>query len=204
MRRMDYIGNLIEIGSHSLSACAPDISVPDVLQNLLAEKNGFYAFENCLHIFPSNSDSEAVSLEIWNNISTWKFAYNIDFASIVFFAEDVFGNQFGIDGEAIVRFDVESGAIEEFAVNIDGWAQKILDDYDFETGYSLGRQWQTQNRPIRLNERLTPKIPFILGGDYSIENLYANDAILIMRFNGDLFNQIKNEPEGTCIELTTG
>jgi hypothetical protein len=46
-----------------------------------------------------------------------------------------------------------------------------------------------------------PKIPFFLGGSYSMENLWAGDAVEGMRFKADLAIQTKNLPDGSQVRI---
>jgi hypothetical protein len=46
-----------------------------------------------------------------------------------------------------------------------------------------------------------PKIPFILGGQYTFDNLYAGSPLEGMTFKGDLAMQIRDLPDGTKIRL---
>jgi len=49
-----------------------------------------------------------------------------------------------------------------------------------------------------------PKIPFFLGGAYSMENLWAGDAIEGMRLKADLAIQTKNLPDGSQVRIIIG
>jgi hypothetical protein len=46
-----------------------------------------------------------------------------------------------------------------------------------------------------------PKIPFVAGGDYAVDNLYAGDAIKSLRYRGEFAVQIRDVPEGGKIRL---
>jgi hypothetical protein len=101
----------------------------------------------------------------------------------------------------IHSFDPETGEIEEIANNFDEWAKSILKDYNFWTGFSLAHEWQVIHGSIPEGDRLLPKIPFILGGGFSVENLYQLNAVEGMRVRGDLSRQIKNLEDGTKIRI---
>ena len=60
--------------------------------------------------------------------------------------------------------------------------QMILNDYNYLTGYEIGHEWQKKFRKLQLSERLNGKIPFVLGGSYSIENLYPINLISLLDF----------------------
>lgn len=171
------------------------------LVKLLREKNGFYAFESALHVLPSNCSTTLMNIEKWNEHELWRNEYGVVTKGYVFFAEDLFGVQFGLRDGRIYRFDPETGETEEVASSLDEWAGKILDNYDYETGYPLAHEWQERNGPLPSGERLLPKIPFVLGGEYKVDNLYALDMVEGMRHRADMWKQIKDLPEGAQVRL---
>jgi len=171
------------------------------LQDMLERKNGFFAFESALHVFPACVDGRHESIDRWNRFELWKSAYSDSLAPMTCFAENIFGDQFAIMDSDIVSFDSESGEVEVIASSIDDWACQILVDYEFMTGYALATEWQKRFGPIRQNERLVPKMPFILGGDYSIDNLYVSDSAEAMRAKGDLYRQTRDLPDGSRARL---
>ncbi len=52
---------------------------------------------------------------------------------------------------------------------------------------------------VAVGKRLLPKVPFILGGKFTVDNLYLLDSITGMKLRGDLARQIKNSPDGTKV-----
>jgi len=69
------------------------------------------------------------------------------------------------------------------------------------TGWRLAHEWQAVHGPLPQGKRLMPKIPFFLGGQYTLDNLWAGNSIEGMRFKADLALQTRNLPEGTKIRL---
>ena len=116
---------------------------------------------------------------------------------ILFFAEDVFGNQFCVKNDRFGSFDAETGEIHDLAASLDGWANAILNAYEFHTGYPLAHEWQLKNRPLEPGERLLPKVPFVMRGEYHVDNLCALDAVKGMRFRGDFALQTRDVPDGS-------
>lgn len=171
------------------------------LYALLRLKNGFYAFEGALHVLPSSRDDECRGIEKWNAVDLWKFEYEDILSNYVCFAEDVFGEQFIIGNGNVYRFDPETAGIEIVAGSLEEWAKVILDNYETETGYSLAHEWQRLNGPLPSGQRLLPKIPFVLGGDYMVDNLYALDAVKGMKLRADIWKQIKDLPSGAQVKL---
>ncbi|HEX6291761.1 MAG TPA: hypothetical protein VFZ66_21425 [Herpetosiphonaceae bacterium] len=171
------------------------------LAALLKQKNGLLAFESALHLFPIGPVTSGYSLEAWNSPTLWREGYEDAAQDALFFAEDIFGEQFCIRGARIWRFNPETGDSEELAPTLEQWAQRLLEDYNLETGYALAHEWQNQYGALPLGKRLLPKIPFVAGGKYAVENLYATDAVTGMRFRADLARQIRNLPDGTQIRF---
>jgi hypothetical protein len=172
------------------------------LMQALHLKNGFYAFESALHFFPTGCSETCIELESWNREDSWRKGYEDMALGYLFFAEDIFGVQFAISNRGGVhKFDPETGKAEDFAATIDEWATRILEDYEYETGYPLARQWQALHGPLPHGERLLPKIPFVLGGEYKVENLYAAPALKGMEFRADMWRQIRDLPDGSEIKI---
>lgn len=174
----------------------------DDLLALLRRRNGFYALEGALHVFPSGSCDEAMGLDVWNSGSLWRNEYHGMADGCLFFAEDIFGGQFCIKGKDICTFDPETGALDILAKDIEGWAKAVVSDYNVLTGYPLAHAWQKQNGLLEANMRLLPKIPFVAGGEFTVDNLHAIDAVKGMHLRADIANQIKGVPNGGSVKFT--
>lgn len=172
------------------------------LYNLLTLKNGFFAFESALHVFPFNSVEEDIGLEDWNSPSLWIDDYSdLINNDTLFFAEDIFGGQFCILDANVYLFDPETGDLEIIANSLDVWVSEILSDYNVWTGYPLAHEWQLKNGKINNNCRLIPKTPFVCGGEYDLNNLISIDAIKGMKSRANLAMQIKDLPDGSEIQF---
>ena len=77
----------------------------------------------------------------------------------------------------------------------------MLEDCKYQTGYPLGREWQERHAPLPVGQRLVATIPFVLGGDFDVANLFALDAVKAMRYHADLALKIRGLPNGTKIEF---
>jgi hypothetical protein len=171
----------------------------EVLLGWLRWKNGFFAFESAFHVFPVGLADGIVDLNTWNRPSTWRNMYGGLANGYLFFAEDIFGDQFCLKQDGVGRFDAETGAVTHLCEGLDSWAELVLREFELYTGYRLAHEWQVRNRPLRTNERLVPKMPFITGGRYVTDNLAAVDSLQGMRFRGELAVQIRDLPDGTPI-----
>jgi len=176
--------------------------IPVSLLDLLRCKNGFFAFESALHVYPLGCSSSSLDLVQWNEPRGWRYEYgDLLGMPVIFFAQDIFGNQFGISDQAVFLFYSEFAEIEPVAKNLDDWADVFLSDWKGLSGFDLAHEWQIQNRPVTEGERLIPKIPFVVGGKYDLTNLYAGRIMAAMRFRGSLARQLAKIPNGTPISL---
>ena len=151
---MTSIQKLLNISSESISNKPYSKVWPDYcndLKFLFESKNGFFAFEQSLHVFPTTETNISYDLNHWNSNDLWKKEYiGLSVASmndLYFFAEDVFGGQFCFNknDSKIYTFDPETGLIYFLANNLEEWAQLILNDYDYLTGYKISHEWQEKN-----------------------------------------------------------
>ena len=204
------IDRLLEIGSDPIHPGSPTIAIfndtravplENELAALLTRRNGVFAFMSALQIFPADTQPGSIGLADWNEPGLWKAAYEGLAENLLCFAQDVFGNQFAIAGSKVVLFKVETGEIDDFATSLEDWASKLLDDYDYLSGYTFAKQWQEKNGPLGVGSRLCPIKPFIIGGAYELSNLRFVDAVKLMNEMGDLARQIHGQPDGTRIRL---
>lgn len=200
-----------------LSIAGPSIGPPEAdptlggttvhneLAELLSARNGFVAFESALHVFPTGRAVQGeMTLEQWNAIDLWRKHYDHLDGGALFFAEDVFGGQFAIRNDAVELFDPETGEFTTLSTTIEGWAAALLDDPAVLTGYPLAHQWQMEHGRLTTQQRLVPKQPFVLGGEFSLQNLYVVDAAVGMRLRGDIARQLKDLPDGATVRFEVG
>jgi hypothetical protein len=207
---MKALTKLLSIGG---PAVAPDPSMDDFselningvfgnqLREFLQQRNGFFAFESALHVFPDSVSSNIFSVQQWNSSNLWRHEYGDLGQGAYFFAEDAFGNQFCFSNGQICSFEAETGELSNIAADLEGWANAILNNYKVLTGHPLMHDWQVTNGAIRQGNRLMPKIPFVLGGKYSLGNIYALDSVSAMKSRGNLALQLKDLPDGTKVEF---
>lgn len=201
------VSKLLEISGAALCPDRPasswSLGTPRAaeLLRLCDRRNGFYAFESALHVFPMGVECRHVTAERWNDREYWKYAYDGGADDVWCFAEDIFGEQFAIRGDAIVSFNPESAEVKHVADSVEDWACRLLVEYEYLTGYPIAHEWQLKNEPIAEGERLIPKQPFVLGGEYSVTNLYSLDAAKGMRLRADICRQVRNLPDGSRVRL---
>lgn len=169
------------------------------LARLLNRKNGFYAFESALLVRSFQNQQCPLGIVEWNQPSLWKEKYSENLGRVLFFAEDVFGAQFCICDDKICTFEPETGVLEPQYFSLSAWANDLIGDYECRTGYPLAHTWQVKNGPLDPGVRLLPKVPFVCGGKFEIDNLYAIDDVNGMLFRASLATQIRDLPDGSRI-----
>lgn len=203
------INNLLEISQSISNESFNERNLTEFLEShgvfdkvyieLLLKKNGLICFESALQIYPY--DNSNISLKVLNSNDTWKRKYSFINHLYFCFAQDFFGFQFCFTKKGVELLNTETGGFDFLAENFENWIELILDDYNYLTGFEVGHQWQKKFGQLNLYERLTGKIPFVLGGNYSIENLYTIDSIELLDFRADLANQIYYLEDGQQISL---
>src|SRR5271165_3039507 len=209
---MAKLEKLLAISSEPLAAPprpdAPllaEFSLGSDLYHMLHLKNGFFAFESALHVFPLTSEpAGGMNLEAWNSPSLWRHEYKEAAEGLLFFAEDAVQDQFCLSAQGVERFEAETGKTSLLADSIEAWADLILREHAVQTGWPLLNEWQSQNGPLPPGKRLMPKTPFFLGGAYSVDNLWAGDAVEGMRLKADLARQTRDLPDGSKVRLVVG
>ena len=197
------LDQLLGIASPPIAQISDVSAIPPELSELARRRNGFYAFESSLHVFPCGpGPAEVMTLEAWNEDDLWKSTYKGMTDGLYFFAEDIFGGQFALGKDGIISFEPETGESRVISADLNSWASEIMSNYSVLVGWPIARDWQRVNGPIRPGQRLVPKKPFVLGGEYAINNLYALDATASMRLRGEIAVQIRDLPDGTTVTFT--
>ena len=171
------------------------------LSDLLMGRNGFLSFDSALRVFPCSEVPTATDIITWNEENCWRGRYNYPLEGMTFFAEDAFGCQFALFQGTVVSFDPETAATNFIANSLDEWANLLLEDFPVLTGHPLVNEWQLRNGPLQADYHLVPKIPFVMGGDYSAANCYAMPSIQSMHYRANIANQIKNLKDGQKVRL---
>jgi hypothetical protein len=206
-----FVDALIEMSSAALSNDTPLLTSECAslaggthrqLEELLAKRNGFYAFASALHVFSASAAPPVVGLAQWNAPGAWRAEFGSLAHTGLFFAQDAVGGQFCLLGDAVQKFDPETGERTRIANDLEEWASIVLDD-DTQTLWPLVDAWQRRHGALGPGKRLVPKVPFVLGGEFVVENLYAADAAKAMHLYAQIAKQVHNLPDGAQLEVRT-
>lgn len=180
---------------------AAELEADPDLDAFLRGRNGLYAFSRALHIFGADPSRPFHDLDARNRPGAWRPAYGAVIEGIWFFAEDVFGNLFGLRNREALFLDPETANLDKVGEGFRGWAEYLVSDLDYATGGGLAKAFADGNGPIAFENRLSPKKPFLLGGEFSVGNLLPLPWEKNLGIKAELYSQTKDLPEGASIEI---
>ncbi len=162
--------------------------------------DGGYFYNRSLQIYSVNKTN------IYNDIIEVNEFLRREYPNIVrddeiFFAQEIFGNQFGFSPKGIIFFNIETGEKEIIGSTFSDWIDVLLDDLDFYSGHLIVEQWQNIHSVLSYDMRLCAIKPFVIGGAYEIENLYSCLFPQYISTNANIARQIYDLPEGTKVNL---
>ncbi len=173
----------------------------DIYSNFIVDSgNGGFFYEKSLQIYSFSHKNKFNNIDNVNRILTNEYQDIID--GLVSFGQDIFGNQFcfEISSRKIVFFDSETGERKNLALNFSNWIDVIYSDFDYFIGLNVLKKWSSINA-LAFNERLYPKIPFIMGGEFAVDNLFAASFPNFIVDYANIAKQVFNLPDGTRIKL---
>ncbi|WP_052496468.1 SMI1/KNR4 family protein [Pedobacter lusitanus] len=187
------------IAGASLNVLKQSISDIEYFDFLTNGVNGGFFFRNSLQVYSLDDVNDYNNIMIINKYMETNYSNMLE--GEFFFAQDIFGNQFGFSTKGIVFFNIETGEKEYVAERFNDWIDLIFNDLEYYSGVVILELWDSKKTHINYNERLCPIIPFVVGGEYEIENLYAGSFPNYILANANIANQVYNLPEGTDIQL---
>ncbi len=183
------------LGEALSSAVAPQLSV------LYDIGDGFFCYNRSLLVRPICREREPEGAVQWNEHDFWTVYFESSERFFVF-AEDSFGDPFCIVENNVVKVNMETGERIIIANSVEEWASLILYDHNLYLNTAIMAKWVRSFGCVAPGFRLAPKIPFVLGGEYCLENIVLLAENELAVFRSQLASQIKNLPDGANIELS--
>lgn len=174
---------------------------------VLQVANGFILKRKLFRFFGIDPELPALDLCLWNR-SPWVTEYGDLVANLVFIAEDIFGDQYGLRFAhendrypELVKFWCEGGQTEVVAVeSLHSWLNSfVLDErpraFDDElASAALGRGLS----PSEV-EHLSFSLPLVVGGATDVQNLEVMERGFHLHLLGQLSQRNRGLPEGAAI-----
>ncbi|PWJ51225.1 hypothetical protein CLV98_1382 [Dyadobacter jejuensis] len=189
----------IEVASPYSLAKSVMSNMDSLYLEFIKASNGGFFYSKSLHMYSYGAYN--LEHDIVNLNRTIKNEFGELAKDSFFFGQDLFGNQFGFQGSRVVLFNIETGDFEDNSNSFSDWLGLLHEDGDFLTGESLLADWENSNALLGLGNRLCPKKPFVVGGEYQIENLSELGIVDNLSYNSELAKQIHNLPDGTPIRF---
>lgn len=209
MIKKEYI-KLFNGGKDHFNSIAIDQTIEDELQKVIRDKeyfqfireisNGGFFFSECIHMYRLCSGMNFNDIKYVNNEISKSYGELTD--GLFSFGQEIFGNQFAfeIESGSIIYFIIETGERQKIADNFSRWLDELFSNFEFLTGVPYKKQWEKENS-INLGQRLQPKIPFVIGGDYIVSNFYAVNFPKYIHYNADIAKQVVNLKDGEKVRL---
>jgi hypothetical protein len=171
-------------------------------RQLLQRRNGGYFFGGALHIFGACTEPVTHSLSAWNSPDLWRSAFGELTGDLVFFAENAFGDQFGLapDGK-VFQFLAEATDFEEIADDFDTWLLIAVEAPDELLARPTVAGWVATHGHLPHGSQLQAYPPFMFTEDDAEVQLEAVDAVENMKFHAAIANQIASIPEGARVKV---
>ncbi|HWI63065.1 MAG TPA: SMI1/KNR4 family protein [Symbiobacteriaceae bacterium] len=178
--------------------------LPEPLRRFLTARcNGGTFAGGLLHVMGAARPLRHDDLATWNQSHDWKSAYpGFDLEQFVFFADDIFGNQFGyrpgVADPAVWRFDIQLGEWTEVAESLSRFLeQQVAGEGTWLFGADFLQAYKNYGGAMEAGLQLGLVIPALLGGSMEPENLRPVEAVTNLFVAGQVVTRIKPLPPGT-------
>lgn len=171
-------------------------------KQLLQRRNGGYFYGGALHIFGACSEPASHSLKAWNDPDVWRGTFGEATGDLTFFAENAFGDQFGLapDGK-VFQFLAEPADYEEVADDFDTWLLIAVEAPDELLSRPTVAAWVAKHGHLPHGSQLQAYPPFMFTESDSEVQLEAVEAVENMQWHAAIAEQIASIPEGSRMKI---
>ena len=179
--------------------------LPASLRRMLSYRNGGSFGRGLFHLMGATRPYRHADLASWNHPALWKATFEtINLEPLIFFADDIFGNQFGYlpgdDDPSVWRFDIQEGELLELASSITEFFTEVLPkDGSWLLGADFRDAYDETVEHREVGRHLGLVTPSLLGGSLAQENLQQMDPWVNLYVTGQVVSKIKPLPSGTEI-----
>ncbi len=119
------------------------------------------------------------------------------------FAIDAFGDVFVKHEGGVLRVSTETGEADDTWVDLACWVKDLVDNPDVVAGQRFLAAWEALNGRIPSGHRLTPRMPFVFGGPYAVDNIVSLPIEDILNFRAHIAREIHDLPDGARVLIET-
>jgi hypothetical protein len=168
---------------------------------LSGHSNGGFYFGGSLHLYGVCKRPVFHSIVEVKNCLVEEYGKIVDGAFS--FGQDLFANQFVFTGKGVAILNAETGDLDFMARDFSDWLELLSEDREYLTGVDLLRAWEVEVGKLQHDHRLCAKIPFVMGGEYKADALYAQKFPNYVSSSANIARQIHGKPDGTRVILGT-
>jgi hypothetical protein len=163
------------------------------LEALLHLRDGFVAVDGLLVVRPSVTVASVRGVDEWNQLTLWSRPYP-EAREVLFFAEDRFGQQFGLHKDEVVAFDAATGRSEPLAFSLERWAERVQDEPELLQRAGV-TAWVQEHGPLSTTQRLQPQVPpSLLDEGAPSSSLRVLEDLDLMRRLARLYKDTREAP----------
>ena len=168
--------------------------LPEALRELLGWENGFVLHGGALHVRGASTEPEWHSLRTaWHGDEALHKLYSAMQPDDVPFAQDIFGDQFLLRDEVVMRLFAETGEVEKMAEDLDEFIAGVNVDLE---GYL-----NVQPGALEPGQLLLAYPPFCFDADGAKVEFSPVPASQVIQFHAKVAAQLKDVPDGAKIEF---
>lgn len=181
--------------------------MPSFYKDILRIANGFVTKNNIFRFLGIKPSMPALDLYEWNR-SPWVTEYSYFADRIVFIAEDIFGDQYGLQfasqtdqNPVLIKFWCEGGQVEAInTVSLYEWlTANVLRDEPTILDWPLVKAAFNRGLFPSVTEHLSFELPLMVGGKIEENNLEVLDRSFHLHLLGQLSLKNTGLSEGTKI-----
>lgn len=162
--------------------------------------NGGFFFDKSLVLYSHGGSDNYCQIYYVNGLLSREYGHLFD--GLISFGQDLFGNQFCFEkgSTKISFFEIEVAEKKTIANSFEEWETLLKKEWEYYSAYPYLERWLKFNT-LNDNERICPKKPFVIGGDYENSNFYALEFPKFISYNSSIAKQLQNVPDGTKVVL---
>ena len=141
------------------------------------------------------------SVSAWNDPDLWRAAFDGLADGTPFFAENFLGEQYRIVEGEVTRWDPDTCDHELCGADLDGWLARVRADPAGAAPLWMHEEWEATHGALSTQNHLAPRVPYVLGGEYSLDNVRDLDSVTDLRLRATLATRIRDLPDGASIEF---
>jgi hypothetical protein len=169
--------------------------LPASLNRILADSNGFILHEGAVHVRGASLSPEWHSIRAaWKGEHAFYKLYEGVRPSDIPFAQDLFGDQFLIRDNAVLRLLAETGDVELLTDSIEEFFRRLSVDVEHFLNVGL-------TQALQPGELLLAYPPFVCRESGLAASLKVVRADGVIRFHADFARQIRDVPDGGQVEF---